>query len=83
MIDALKRLIIDELNLEDMTVGDIDANAPLFGEGLGLDSIDALELAIVIERNYGVKIKSGDDNNTAIFSSMTALANHIETNRTK
>jgi len=83
MIDALKRLIIDELNLEDMTVDDIDENAPLFGEGLGLDSIDALELAIVIERNYGVKIKSGDDNNTAIFSSIAALANHIETNRTK
>jgi len=83
MQEELKVLLIQELNLEDMKAEDIDADAPLFGGGLGLDSIDALELAIVIERTYGVKIKSGDDNNEKIFSSIHALAEHIETHRSK
>jgi len=83
MQEELKVLLIQELNLEDMKAEDIDADAPLFGGGLGLDSIDALELAIVIERTYGVKIKSGDDNNEKIFSSIHALAKHIETHRSK
>lgn len=83
LLEELKRLLIEELNLEDISIGDIDVNAPLFGAGLGLDSIDALELAIVIERSYGVKIKSGDENNEHIFSSLSALAAHIEANRSK
>jgi len=76
-------MFIEELNLEDIKPEDIDVNEPLFGGGLGLDSIDALELAIVVERTYGVKIKSGDDRNEEIFSSLAALAAHIEANRSK
>jgi len=83
MLEELKGLLIQELNLEDIKAEDIDADAPLFGGGLGLDSIDALELAIVVERTYGVKIKSGDDNNERIFSSLNALAEHIQTHRSK
>jgi len=83
LLDELKCLLIKELNLEDVSVDDIDVNEPLFGSGLGLDSIDALELAIVIERSYGVKIKSGDENNEQIFSSLSALAAHVEANRSK
>ena len=81
MITELKTLLINELNLEDMTHEDIDENAPLFGEGLGLDSIDALELAVIMEKNYGIKIESGDDKNQQIFSSPLALAEFIDTNR--
>jgi len=83
MLDELRSLLINELNLEDVNAEDIKEDEPLFGDGLGLDSIDALELAIVVERNYGVKIKSGDDKNVEIFSSLSALAKHIEANRTK
>ncbi|OIO69715.1 MAG: acyl carrier protein [Zetaproteobacteria bacterium CG1_02_55_237] len=83
MLDELRELIINELNLEDVSPEDIKDDEPLFGGGLGLDSIDALELAIVVERKYGVKIKSGDDRNVQIFSSLAALAKHIEENRTR
>lgn len=83
MLDELRSLLINELNLEDVKPEDIKADQPLFGDGLGLDSIDALELAIVIERNYGVKIKSGDDKNVEIFSSLASLAKHIEAHRTR
>ncbi len=81
--EELKKMLVEELNLEDIKPEDIDVNEPLFGGGLGLDSIDALELAIVVERSYGVKIKSGDDRNEEIFSSLAALAAHIEANRSK
>lgn len=83
MLDELRSLLIDELNLEDVKPEDIKEDEPLFGGGIGLDSIDALELAIVIERRYGVKIKSGDNRNEVIFSSLAALATHIEENRCK
>jgi len=83
LLGELKELLIVELNLEDILAEDIDVNEPLFGGGLGLDSIDALELAIVIERTYGVKIKSGDDKNQEIFSSLSALAKYIEAERSK
>ncbi len=81
LFDELKKLLIDELHLDDLKPDEIDVDAPLFGGGLDLDSIDALELAIVLERKYGVRIKSGDDNNTKIFSSLKALAQFIEENR--
>jgi acyl carrier protein len=81
MLDELRELLIVELNLEDISPEDIKDNEPLFVDGLGLDSIDALELAIVIERKYGIKIKSGDDRNTKIFASLTSLAEYIEENR--
>ena len=83
MIDELKALLISELNLEDITPDDIDASAPLFREGLGLDSIDALELAVVLDKKYCIKIKSSDERNKEIFSSLNALADFISDNRTR
>ena len=73
---ALAQHIIDGLNLEEVAVDDIDPQAPLFGEGLGLDSIDALELAVVVERNYGVKIADMEEGRDA-FASIAALDNYI------
>ena len=83
MIEELKALLIFELNLEDITPNDIDASAPLFRDGLGLDSIDALELAVVLDKKYGIKIKSSDERNKEIFSSLNALADFINDNRTR
>lgn len=83
MIDELKVLLIDELNLEDVSPADIDEQAPLFREGLGLDSIDALELAVILDQKYGVKIKSDDERNADIFSSLSALADFVSENRTR
>jgi len=75
------RLIVDTLNLEDVAPEDIDPEAPLFGEGLGLDSIDALELALAISRTYGFQLRADDTNNAQIFSSLRKLSQHIETHR--
>lgn len=83
MIDELKSLLINELNLEDMSPADIDEDAPLFREGLGLDSIDALELAVILDQKYGVKIKSDDERNADIFSSLSALADFVAENRSR
>lgn len=74
-------LIIEALNLEDLTAADIDPEAALFREGLGLDSIDALELALAVSRKYGFQLRSDDENNARIFSSLRALSAHIEQNR--
>ncbi|OOC09971.1 MULTISPECIES: phosphopantetheine-binding protein [Thioalkalivibrio] len=76
------RLIVDSLNLEETAPEDIEPEAPLFREGLGLDSIDALELALAIGRAYGVQIRSDDEDNLRIFASLRALSEHIEANRT-
>lgn len=75
------QLIIDSLNLEDMEVEDIEPEAALFKEGLGLDSIDALELALAISRKYGFQLRSDDEDNARIFSSLRALSAHIEQHR--
>ncbi|MEE9422258.1 MAG: phosphopantetheine-binding protein [Gammaproteobacteria bacterium] len=83
MIDELKLLLINELNLEDISPQDIDANAPLFKDGLGLDSIDALELAVVLDKKYGIKIKSDDDQNENIFATLNSLANFVSENRSR
>jgi len=83
LVSELKSLIISELRLEDVSPDEIKPEDPLFGGGLELDSIDALELSIVLERTYGVSIKSGDDRNTEIFSSLNGLAKFIEENRSK
>ena len=83
MINELKALLISELNLEDVTADDIAADAPLFRDGLGLDSIDALELAVILDKKYGIKIKSSDERNKEIFSSLNALADFITENRTR
>jgi len=77
------QLIIDTLNLEDIEADEIDAEDALFKEGLGLDSIDALELALAISRQYGFQLRSDDDDNARIFSSLRALSAHIEQNRAK
>jgi len=78
----LKSLIVETLMLDDVTPDQIDSSAPLFVEGLGLDSIDALELAMAIDKRYGVKIKADDEeNNRRIFASIKALAEHVATHR--
>lgn len=82
LINRLKNQIIDVLNLEDMTADDIDAQAPLFGEGLGLDSIDALELIVLLEREYGIKL-SNPAEGKAIFKSVASIAEYVSQNRKK
>ncbi|WP_394751723.1 phosphopantetheine-binding protein [Crenothrix sp.] len=78
MENELKQLIIDALDLEDISVADIDSNAPLFNDGLGLDSIDALELGLAIRKKYHVKIDAEKEDVVKIFSSVTTLANYIQ-----
>jgi acyl carrier protein len=78
----LARLIVDTLRLEDRPE-DIAPKEPLFGEGLGLDSIDALELALAISRTYGFELKSDAERNTQIFASLRSLAAHIDAHRTR
>ncbi|MGI9047424.1 MAG: phosphopantetheine-binding protein [Burkholderiales bacterium] len=76
----LANLMVEALNLE-VAAGDIDPDAPLFREGLGLDSIDMLELALAISRKYGFQLRSDDADNERIFSSLRNLAAHIEQRR--
>jgi len=78
----LKKEIIEVLNLEGVMPEDIDDEAPLFGEGLGLDSIDALELIVLMERNYGIKLQNAAEGKE-IFRSVKVMADYIEKNRTK
>lgn len=78
----LKKQIIEVLNLEDLTPADIDAEAPLFGEGLGLDSIDALELIVLLEREYGIKL-SNPTEGKEIFKSIASIADYVNKNRKK
>ena len=78
----LKEQIIDALNLEDLKPEDIDDNAPLFGEGLGLDSIDALEFIVLLEKFYGIKLQNPAEGKE-IFKSVNCMAEYIEKNRTK
>jgi len=82
LILKLKEEIIEVLNLEDVKPEDIDENAPLFGDGLGLDSIDALELIVLMEKNYGIKLKDPSQGKE-IFKSVKILADYIAANRTK
>jgi len=74
-------LIVQSLNLEDVDAASIDPEAPLFGTGLGLDSIDALELALEISKRYGVQLRSDDPDNRKIFASLRALSAHVKANR--
>lgn len=81
LIEQLKQQIIDELNLEETTPADIDAAAPLFGnEGLGLDSIDALEITMLLEKHYGIKI-SDPKQAREIYSSINSIAEFIKANK--
>lgn len=74
-------LIVESLMLEDVTASEIDFEAPLFGDGLSLDSIDALEIAFAIGDTYGFKLRSDDEHTEEIFSCVRSLAKHIAENR--
>jgi acyl carrier protein len=76
----LAELLVESLNLEDVAPDAIDPEAPLFNSGLGLDSIDALELALAISKSYGFQLRSDNDENRRIFSSLRALSAHVEQN---
>lgn len=78
----LKQYIIEALNLEDMTPDDIDDEAPLFGEGLGLDSIDALELIVLMEKHYDIRLASAAEGKE-IFKSIQTMADYVAKNRKK
>jgi acyl carrier protein len=82
LIEELKQLIITSLDLEDLTPADIDAHAPLFGDGLGLDSIDALELGVAVQKKYHVKLDAGSADTRQHFHSVENLAKFIESQRT-
>jgi len=77
----IKQLIIDSLMLEDLTVAEIESDAPLFLEGLGLDSIDALELAMALEERFNVHIEDDPDANREIFASVKSLAAFVVSQR--
>jgi acyl carrier protein len=77
----LALLLIEALNIEDTPVESIDPEAPLFGDGLGLDSIDALELALAISKRYGFQLRSDEEENRRIFASLRALSAHVEQHR--
>ena len=77
----LKQLIIDALKLEDIAVGDIDSEEALFGDGLGLDSIDALELGVAIRQRFGIKIEAVSEEVRAHFANVRSLARFIESQR--
>jgi acyl carrier protein len=82
LILELNQQIIEVLNFEGMTPEEIETDAPLFGEGLGLDSIDALELIVLLDKNYGIKLadpKAGKE----VFKSVRVMAEYIQANRTK
>ena len=77
----LAQLLVESLNLEDVEPSAIDPEAPLFNTGLGLDSIDALELALAISTRYGFQLRSDNDQNRVIFASLRALSAHVEANK--
>ncbi len=77
----LAELLVESLNLESVAPADIDPDAPLFGAGLGLDSIDALELSLAISKKYGFQLRSDNDDNRQIFGSLRALSAHIQQNK--
>lgn len=82
LVEELKKEIIDVLNLEDVTPEDIDPAAPLFGVGLGLDSIDALELIVLLEKKYGIRLASPSEGKE-IFKSVNTIAEYVQKNRKK
>ncbi|MDB5820100.1 MAG: acyl carrier protein [Rhizobacter sp.] len=77
----LATLIVESLGLEGVDPRQIDPTAPLFGEGLGLDSLDMLEISLVIQQQWGVKLRSDDRDNEAVFASLQSLATRIEAQR--
>lgn len=81
LINDIKALVISSLNLEDTTVEDIDENAPLFGEGLGLDSIDALELGLALKKAYGITLSAESAEAREVFHSVKTLADYVAAHR--
>lgn len=81
LIQEVAALLVDALNL-DTAAADIDPQAPLYGDGLGLDSIDILEVALVVSKRYGFQLRSDDEQNVRIFTSLASLADHIAAHRT-
>jgi acyl carrier protein len=82
LITTLKQQMIEVLNLEEMTPEDIDTDAPLFGEGLGLDSIDALELIVLLEKKYGIKLENSAEGKS-IFKNVRTIAEYVSEHRKK
>lgn len=82
LLPEVAALIVEALNLE-MAPGDIEPDASLFNEGLGLDSIDVLEVALVVSKRYGFQMRSDNEDNVKIFASLRALTTHIALNRTQ
>lgn len=82
LLPEVAALIVEALNLE-MEAGEIEPDAPLFGEGLGLDSIDVLEIALVISKRYGFQLRSDNEDNVRIFASLRALTAYVASQRTK
>ena len=78
---TLAGLIVESLNLEDLEPGEIEPEVQLFGSGYGLDSIDALELAVAISNTYGVQIRADDENTRQAFTNLRSLSDHIESLR--
>ncbi len=83
LIHELKTMIIEGLRLEDIAPEDLSPDSALFGSGLGLDSIDALEIGVMLNRQYGIKITSGDERNNQIFVSLRSLAEFVADHRTQ
>jgi acyl carrier protein len=81
LINEVKAFIIETLDLEDVTLADIDDDAPLFGDGLGLDSIDSLELGVGLQKRYGLKLSAESEETRQVFASVRALAEYIAANR--
>lgn len=79
----LATLIVSELNLEDVRLDDVSADTPLYGEGFGLDSIDILEIALLISKKYGFELRSDDPDNLKIFATLGALARHVANKRVR
>ncbi|HEY3278481.1 MAG TPA: phosphopantetheine-binding protein [Syntrophorhabdaceae bacterium] len=75
--ERLKKILVEELNLEDVTPEEIEDDTPLFGEGLGLDSLDAVELVVLLEKHFGVEVKNLDEGRAA-FQTIESLAAYIE-----
>ena len=73
----LASVVVESLGLDEVDAEQIDLDEPLFGEGLGLDSLDMLELSLAIQQRYGVKLKADDPRNEVIFSSLRSLATHV------
>lgn len=83
LISQLKTMIIEGLRLEDIVPEELSADTALFGGGLGLDSIDALEIGVMLDRQFGIKITSGDERNNQIFESLRSLAEFVANHRTR